>query len=378
MIRRLHSTLLLLVILPSALPPPRAGREDAVDDADVLTPEKGHALFGTFRAATNQQVTFETDAGPTVTLKWSEVKELDVKHKATVIGKKPLGSTGSPKSLNLEAATIKAEQGSLLINGDGNTITVAQSDIVSISPKAAEGTAKRSAVWRGSVTGKGSLTEGTQSQQTLGAQVYIRRTQNAEAADWQHQVTTLILEANNSLLSQVGTPSIRIDSYDGTFNHQVYLWKSFYADVMAAGYHNSSLNLYLEQAYGGGIGKNVYKDDRNTLSASADFLHIGEHFTVSVPSVEFTGVLLREDYAYTITYVRDNPLTFAESLSYTPAFDLKNAWQLRGIVTLSIPMTKTFSTTVSYFDDYMENAPKVRKNFSTTSLGITYTLPSHK
>jgi len=380
MIRLRHCYLPMLVTLLISCPS-RCAQDvtSATTAGDILIPQKGHPFIGNLSAATNQQVTFVTDAGPTVSLKWPDVKELDINHKTTITGTKPLSSPSGPTSVALESARIEFGPDGFLITSPDRRLNLPQADLVSVSYSTAENETKNpSTLWNGSATGKGSLTAGTQSQQTLGAQIYLRRTHDAAVADWHHQVSTLILEANNSLTSQVGTPSIRLDTYDGSFKHQIYFWRDLYADVMAEGYHNSSLNLYLQQSYGGGIGKNLYKDKRNTLEASADFLHISEHFSTSVPSVEFTGVRLREDYSYALFYIKDTPLTLAENISYTPALDLKNAWQIRGVVTLNIPITKAFSTTLSFFDDYLENAPNARKNYSTTSVGLTYTIPAPK
>lgn len=380
MIRFLSYCLLLLVtIVPS-------GRTQAAEDQntetsgnDELVPKHGHPFFGKLHDATNQEVVFETDSGPTVILKWADVKELEIKHKTTIRAKKSLTPSSGLKSVDLNTFTIQPDQGNLAIISPERKFIVSQADLDSISsPTADTKTTSNSALWTGSATGKASLVSGTQTQQTLGAQIYVRRNQNANATDWQHQVTTLILEANNSLTEQVGTASIRTHTYDGSLTHQIYLWKGLYMEAVAEGYHNSSLNLYLQQSYGGGLGKNLYKDDRHTFEVNADFLYIAEHFYSGVPSVSFAGVRLHEGYTFSIAYIHDSPLFLAETASYTPAFNLKDAWQARGGVTLGIPMTKTLSATLNFSDNYLENAPNARKNYATSSIGLTYTFPTPK
>jgi hypothetical protein len=356
---------LLLTIVASAPVQATENQKPDTNGSDVLTPQKGHPLFGAFHDATNQEVVFETDSGPTVTFKWTDVKELEINHRTTIRAKKPLTSSSALKSVDLDTVTIQPNQGNLAISSPERNFSVPQADLDSVSsPTAGAAMTAGSVLWTGSATGKGSLVSGTQTQQTVGAQIYVRRNQNPNATDWQHQATTLILEANNSLTEQVGTASIRTHTYDGSLTHQVYLWRSLYMDGLAEGYHNSSLNLYLQQSYGGGLGKNLYKDDRNTLEASANFLYIAEHFYSAVPSVSFAGVRLHEGYTFSIAYIHDTPLFLTETASYTPAFNQKHAWQARGGVTLSVPMTKTLSTTLNFSDNYLENAPNARKNGS--------------
>jgi hypothetical protein len=47
-----------------------------------------------------------------------------------------------------------------------------------------------------------------------------------------------------------------------------------------------------------------------------------------------------------------------------------------GNADLSIPIFKNFAWNFEYRDDYMENAPNLRRNWSTSSTGITYTFSS--
>src|SRR5882762_5198593 len=208
----------LLLLLTIVLSAPTQASEDpkpVTSESDVLVPQKGHPFFGTLHSATNQEVVFETDSGPTVTFKWADVKELEIKHKTTIRAKKPLSSSSALKSVDLDTATIQPNQGNLAIVGPERKFSVPQTDLDSISSPTAETAATTGSVlWTGTATGKASLVSGTQTQQTIGAQIYLRRNQNPNATDWQHQATTLILEANNSLTEQVGSASIRTHTYD--------------------------------------------------------------------------------------------------------------------------------------------------------------------
>jgi hypothetical protein len=350
-------------------------QDSDIKGVDVLVPQAGHQLFGTFKRATDKEIVFTLDSGTAVTFSWDQVKELQIRHRTTLLAKKPLAPTSPSKSSELDSLTIQQDQGNLIILSTNPNLSIPKVNLISISSTSPS---PPSVAWTISITPKASLTSGTQTQQTWGAQVLVRREQYQSRTDWHHQMTTLILDGNNSLTEQTGTPSIRTHEYDGMFNHAVYLWHGLYTNGVAEGYHNSSLNLYLEQSYGGGLGGRVFNNERNTLELTGDFLYIAEHFYGTVPSVSFAGARLAERYTIKLADLQGGPLEVIESGSYTPAFNQKKAWQSRGTVTLSVPISKALSTNLNFSDNYLENAPNARKNYSTSSIGLTYTFPTPK
>src|SRR5579862_5447574 len=236
---------LLTTVLAAALAPPGcAGQGPDNSENDVLTPQVGHSLFGTLERTDSKEVVFATDSVAVVTLPWDKVKEIRTHRKLTIQSTKPVLQTSPAKSADLENMKIAQADGILTVSSLDRGLTIPKTDLVSISSAAMSPCAQ--IAWTISIAPKASLAAGTQTQQTLGAQITIRREQEQEMKDWHHELTTLILDANNSLTEQVGTPSIRTHEYDGKLTHSVYLADGFYAIVSAEGYHNSSLNLYLE------------------------------------------------------------------------------------------------------------------------------------
>lgn len=366
--------LMAFVLLVSA--PPRGAADQPSDNMgnDVLIPQKGHALFGTLQGATDKTVIFTMDCGATTRLSWDKIKEIQIHHKTIVKTENRRASAIPAKSMNLDSLTIQQAQGILTMLSPGQNLTLPETSLVSISLP----TKPLPVAWTILMTPKASLISGTQTQQTFGAQISVRRQQDPGRTDWHHQITTLILNANNSLTEQAGTASIRTHEYDGELSHAVYLWDGLYTNVQAEGYANNSLNVYLEQSYGGGLGKRIFQNRRNSLELTSDFLYIAEHFYGSAPSVSFVGTRLAEMYTMKLADLLGGPLELIESGSYTPAFNLKNAWQTRGTVTLVVPINKALSANLSFFDNYIENAPNARNNYSTSSIGLTYRFPSPK
>ena len=369
--------IVVVVISNSALKGAQSG-SSTNQGSDVLVPKIGHSLFGIFKSATKVDVIITLDSGPQLTVPWNEITELQVNHRVALESTTALAAMGGSKSFDMEKVSIRPDQENLNIVGNVGSLVLPKASLISVSTSissdSADGTKKPT--WTISITPKASLATGTQTQQTWGGQLNTRREQEHAAPNWHHQMTNLTLDANNVLTEQVGSPSIRTHEYDGLLSHAVYLTKRLYVHALGDGYHNSSLNLYLEQAYGGGLGGKVTATDRNVLELTGDLLFIGEHFYGSVPSVSFPGAGLTERYSLKIADLKGGPLELVESGTYLPAFGQKKAWQTRGIAEVIIPLNKSFSGNLSFGDDYMENAPNARKNYSTSSVGITYTFPA--
>ena len=342
---------------------------------DVLVPNVGHQLFGTFQSATANEIVFSLDCGPVVTFSWNQVKELQVRHKTTLQAKNPISAPSAAKSLDLDSFTVVQRRGALGIESPGQSFTVSQADLISITPPAA-GSPTRA--WTISVGSSASLISESFKQQIWGAQIDVGREQNQDLTDWRHQATTLTLGAVNSLTTQGGT-ALRYHRYYGGFEHRVYLWHDLYANAEAGGYSNSSELMYLEQIYGGGLGVWAFRNDRQSLDLTGDLLYLGEHFYGPSPSLSFAGAHLRERYTIKLADVNKLPVELAESVSYFPAFNQEKAWQLLGAATLTVPITAAWNANLTFRDDYIANVPKpANKNWSTSSVGLTYTFPLPK
>jgi hypothetical protein len=367
-----------------------AGEQSPAFD-DEIVPTTGYAVSGTFETADDAGVTMILDSGAKATLTWDKINQVVLRHKIKVTAKLML--TSNLKDLLFDQPTIQVRDRTLSFAGVGSnsgTMTLARLHSISIVPddsakpggsttgnadEPSESSAHKASkpVWIGSISPKASLSTGAQGQQTLGATINLRATVNADSTGWHHQFADLRMQANNALFTQAGSPSIRQDNYDGELGYHVFLTKAVYADVVAFGYHNSALNLYLEQRYGGGLGGTVVNNRRQNLELSGYVVYIGEHFYGSVPSQGFAGASLKEQYSINLSEINGKPVTLSETFAYIPAFAQSKAWQLHGRADLNIPVTKSFSSTFSFSDDYIENVPNVHKNWSTSSVGFTYT-----
>jgi hypothetical protein len=370
----LFSLLILLPALASAQTQP-----------DTLTTRDGSTIQGSFRAATSEHVVLEidSDSGLDVTIPWKSIQRIKLGQRIHVQGLHLTGAdwlpfepqtTLTPSSNRLLTITsgqrTKTESLSKieLITVQANTVNLAAAGSRATGCLPAE-----KPIWYASVTPKFSLAEGTQSVQTISGSAAVRRSQNVSCETWQHQATTLTLDANNSLTEQVGSSSIRTHEYDGSLSHQVYLAGGLYAEGLAEGFHNSSFNLYLQQSYGVGFGGRVLANKTAVLELGGGALYVAEHFTGS-SGPSFAAGRLTDRLYIRLADLPGGALSLSESTSYLPAIDQAKAWQVRGTVQLVVPITKRLSFTTGFLDDYMENAPNARKNYSTTTAGISFSL----
>jgi hypothetical protein len=129
-----------------------------------------------------------------------------------------------------------------------------------------------------------------------------------------------------------------------------YDW--FFADhtfVYAVGdlYHNYSLDVYLQQSYGAGIGYFKPVTLRNGFQFSADVRFIGEHFHLPGTSKGLTGAMLLENYTHRFLLGRsDSKPIFSETIQVIPASNDAHALEMRGTLALIVPITDQVTSSV--------------------------------
>jgi len=125
--------------------------------------------------------------------------------------------------------------------------------------------------------------------------------------------------------------------------------------------------------YGGGLGKRVYADKHVSLELLADGLFVTEHF-YGAPGATFGAARFGDRLGLRIGKMKGGPVIISQGAGYIPAFGPAKAWQVRGASILDLPVTKAFSLSVIFADDYLENAPNGRKNYSSSTVGLNFAL----
>src|SRR5581483_6659825 len=279
-VKRIVCIIFTLVVMASLC---SAGDRPLADTpSDQITPKSGESIAGTFQSADGTGISFALDSGATTTISWDKVRDVVLHHKVKLTSRLTLTNGCNVQVFQSPRIHIKDKTLVLAIPGSDSdqTVMLANVDSMSNADQVQRNPPDKATkvIWTGSISPKASLSTGTTGQQMWGATVDPSLTLNPGAPNWRHQQYTLTLQANDTLATQVGSPSIRTHEYDGEFNPQIYLSKRVFAQMVAFGYHNSVLNLYLQQRYGGGIGGQVFSNCRHTLTLAGNLVFIGEHF----------------------------------------------------------------------------------------------------
>jgi hypothetical protein len=356
-------TILLLLGSISALHATPTGPEDTVifKNGDVLT--------GKVVRATAAAVTFSSDRVGDVTLKWSDLETVTVRHPVRII------TPGSSQSFDSPTLRVIGTAAHLELEakerGGGSPVDLQDVEALTGSDRCASGIQEACPGWQlKSVSVNLSYLGTTQTDQTYGGSVESTRNWNPEDEGWPHQRTLLDLQANyddKRKNSKPGSANIT-QEYDGRLQHLFFITSdAFYASTVADFYHNNSLGLFLEQSYGGGVGRLWHGTEFD-----ADLRFIGEHFYGPNPSVSLAGSQLSERRTFYLNWIRSGA-NIVEEAKYTPVFNMGSAWQLYGRADLSIPINKKLQAKFGVADNYVENAPApYRKNYLKTTMGLTY------
>lgn len=231
-----------------------------------------------------------------------------------------------------------------------------------------------------------SLLESTQQQQTYNGELQLVKNWHSAKRNWSHQRSLLVLSPTYDDKNSTKGATVT-HNYNGVFQHIVFSPKSsLYFPVLVNLYSNNSLGIYLQQAYGGGIGKtwdfgvdpNTHEPKKGSLELTGDLRFIGEHFyrpakpAAPIPSLGLLASGLSERYGFPLTAFNAGA-KISETIEFVPVFSQADAWQAHGIVEISVPFTKQLSFVASAFDNYMQNTPPTfRKNYFKTTIGLQY------
>jgi len=168
--------------------------------------------------------------------------------------------------------------------------------------------------------------------------------------------------------SKVGSATVT-QEYEGSIQHLMFFSSdNFYGTLLADEYRNNSLGLYFQQSYGAGLGGIVHDVELN-----ADFRFIGQHFYAPYKSAGLVGAELSERYVVPLDFLRAGA-SLTETGIVVPVFNTSRAWQARGRVDLTIPLSKTVQFTTTSANYYVENTPDAyHKNYFKNTVAIQYT-----
>ncbi|MBV9745801.1 MAG: DUF481 domain-containing protein [Acidobacteriia bacterium] len=171
-------------------------------------------------------------------------------------------------------------------------------------------------------------------------------------------------------LIQPGTASIKTEIAHLDAERDQYFSPRGYGFAEAEFDHNYSQGLTLQQSYGGGIGWTVIRNPNTTLDLKASVQYLRQQFK-SAPDQDLIGSTFAENFMRKFA----KGITFTEGFNATPAWNNLDALLASANATLTMPVYKRFSFTLSATDSYLHDPPAAfKKNSFTATTGLTYSL----
>jgi hypothetical protein len=360
--------------------------------SDTVVFRNGDRLSGHLKMATSTSVNFSGLVTGDVSLNWKDIKEL-VLTSSTV----SIVNSQNPGGIAVIAPDIVVTDTDLCVRAKTQSVqTFPISELVSATASAplnaqqtpsqpSQGKPYFKAIGGALKLSPNSLIRATQKQTQLAGVFDLGLVTNSEEAI-KHQATNIALEANYSDSRKPGGSAVINELYSGTVQQNFYLTDVKHScehcmDVAKDGpyvygitnfYHNLSLGMRLEQAYGAGIG---WDGDHGNSSYSllADLRYVGEDLYAPGTSQSLAVVGLGEQYSYTFQW-REG-VTLSQRVLLLPALNNSHALQVRGTAGIDVPISSSFAFDVDLLDDYLRNAPpKNLQNFAKITFSLKYAI----
>jgi hypothetical protein len=341
--------------------------------ADVVTLMNGDQISGVMTAASTAGVTLRPALLDPLSLAWHIIREAQVRHEIFLVAR-ACSTCKAVDRIAMNNVTVRVAGEALQISGPGApSRRVAVSDIVCIQTVSETGPCQAPAMSQAAgwtiakLKAQGILLRATQQQDTIGGEADIVARWNPDAHGTAAQRTLVQLIGSYDSKRNATSTNITRD-YSAHVLHSVFLAPgSTYLSALAELYHNNSLGIYFQQAYGVGAGRLL-----GHLELDGDVRFVGEHFYGSTRARSLVGSMLSERYALDLSFIAPGAL-LSETGRYLAVFNASAAWQAQGAVEIYLPVSRTIGITAGAFDTYVANAPaQFKKNYLKSSVGVQY------
>jgi len=369
---------------------------------DVLVLSNGDTLHGKFVSATAGKVTFHSDALGDISLSWDKIKELHATEQFGVLNQ-AVALRGKQRHIQLPVGTIDvADQ---LV-----TVHPKNAPPVPIPVKNAQYIMDNAALdrqinhepnfftgWNGSATAGATLVSATTNQYTFTGAVNLIRTVPTVA--WLDPRNKTLFGFNESYgkitqpaysypaappaTGTIAVPAIITTSSISHFGAErdEYFSPRVYALAQATFDHNYAQDLQLQQIYGGGVGWTAAKSAKQEFDLKGTIQYEEQQFVPGSGSVNqnLIGSTFSASYLLHVKL-----LTFAQQVSFIPAYNRFSAYSATETDTVTFPAYKNFGFTLGTLDSYLNDAPFIgtsttpptKPNSFQFTMGLTYAIKS--
>ena len=313
-----------------------------------------------------------------ITVAWANVKELHSSQTFALLKPKMKLTRKDALTSVQEGAVSAVTKGKMVevsVTSPASTQTLPLAEVDRLLPAADFAKALQplslTQGWEGTATGGVSLVRATQDATTFNGAILLTRA--LPQVDWLPASSRSSLNFTQSYgtTSQPGTPTVKTNIFHAGVEQDEYFSPKLFVLADATFDHNFSSDLNLQQAYGAGIGFNAVRSAKQQLDFKGSVQYEKQSFFAPTTTDNIIGGYVSE------SYLRNLPkkLVFTEFGSYSPAFNVANAYSAHVNGGLGFPVYKGFSFSVAGIDDYLNDAPAGSKRNSTQVItGITYTI----
>ncbi len=398
----------LTLCLAALLGPAAAAAQDAAKPApptpDVLIFTNGDQLTGKLQSAAGGNVIFASDMAGNLTVSFDKIKEI---RSGSNPNQFALLKKGVPvrKGTPAPEGTVTVADSKVFVHPDkpaandassSVAATVPAADVDYLIPKAefdkqVAGHPSIRAGWNGSVTGGATIVRSTTTGTTLTAGLSLLRALPTVAWLRPRNRTTLnVTESYGKTTSpgaipQTTPPTPSVTTLTSIFHtdseRDEYFSPRFYALGDLSFDHNYAQGLQFQQVYGGGIGWTPIKSGKQQLDVKADLHYEKQQFitgningsasSATVPSQNLVGSTIFEAYHRNLP----RKIVFTQTANILPAFNEASAYSANLLASLSMPVFKRLSATVTATDNYLNDpSPGYNKNSFQFITAVTYAL----
>jgi hypothetical protein len=360
---------------------------------DVLVFQNGDQLTGKLERVAGGNAIFASDMAGEVTISLDKIKELKSGAQFALLSK---GAPVTKKSLQPIGTVLVADKKVEITPAGQAPITKTADDVAYLVDKATyEQQMLRKAGfkdgWNGSLTGGATLVRSTTQATTLTAGVNLVRALPTVAWLPPRNRTTIDVQetygknTSPGAIPQTNPPTPPVTTLSSIFHADAerdeYISPRFYVLADTSFDHNYAQGLQFQQVYGGGVGWTPIKSDKQQLDLKVDVHYEkqayittpvnGTVISVTTPSVNIIGSTIFEGYRRNLP----RKLLFTETANILPAFNNTNAYSANVTASLSIPVFKRLSASISTTDNFLNDpAPGYQKNSYQFVTGVTYLL----
>ncbi len=367
-------------------------KPDAKPAPDVIVFLNGDRLTGKLERAQGGNVIFASDMAGELTLSFDKIKELNAGEQFALIRK---GAPLKRKTTEPEGTVTIADSKVHVNQPDHTEVVEAPANVGYLVPKAdfdkqMTQKVKFSDGWNGSLTGGATLVRSTTSATTLTAGLSLVRA--IPSVDWIAPRNRTTVDVNESYgkntspgaIPQTVPPTPSVTTLSSIFHADAerdeYFTPNVYALADTAFDHNYAQGLQIQQIYGGGIGWTAIKNAKQELDLKADVHYEAQKYitqpvngavVATTPSTNIFGSTFFE------TYHRNLPrkVVFTETANILPAYTNSHDYSGNLTASLSLPVFKRLSATLTGIDNYLNDpALGYRKNSIQFITGVSYAL----